>query len=80
MGLMTEAAKKILSQVLALDPKEQEALVEAVASRLDGVSPDLHPAWATELDERVGQVERGEVDLEGWDEVREAGRAALRRA
>ncbi len=73
---MTSTAKKILDEALALPDNERrlvaEALMDSVA-HLDGVDA----AWREEVLRRVEEVERGDVALESWDDVRRLGREAL---
>jgi putative addiction module component (TIGR02574 family) len=79
MSAVSEAAKKLLEQVLALAAEDQEALVDAVEARLANVAPDLHPEWRAEIDRRIAEVARGEVQLASWEDVHAAGSEALRR-
>jgi putative addiction module component (TIGR02574 family) len=79
MNAVSEAAKKLLEQVLALAAEEQEALIDAVEARIANVAPDLHPEWRAEIDRRIAEVARGEVQLASWEDVQAVGREAFRR-
>ena len=75
---MTDAARTILDQALSLADDERLRLAEAL---FDSVPADAQErsdeAWREELLRRMGEVRRGEVELESWEDVRRAGRSAL---
>jgi putative addiction module component (TIGR02574 family) len=51
------------------DPERAELALSLIES-LDGpVDPDVEDAWRLEIERRVGQIERGEVQLIPGDEV-----------
>ena len=60
-----------------------EAARTILEVRFDGLSIDaqeqIDRAWREEVLHRMGQVRRGEVELESWEDVRRAGREALAR-
>ncbi len=77
---MTAEAKRLLDDALSLPNQERLRLAEAL---FDSVSSEdqaeIDEAWRTEVLRRVEQVRAGEVELESWDTVRQAGREALAR-
>jgi putative addiction module component (TIGR02574 family) len=51
------------------DPERAELALSLIES-LDGpADPDVEEAWRLEIERRVGQIERGEVQLIPGDEV-----------
>ena len=51
------------------DPERAELALSLIES-LDGpADPDVEEAWRVEIERRVGQIERGEVQLIPGDEV-----------
>lgn len=74
---MTDAAKKLLEEVLALPARERADLLAAAAHSLEVSAPELEDAWRVEVLRRVETVCTGEAVLESWDDVRRAGREAL---
>lgn len=77
---VTDAARNIFDQALSLADEDRLRLAEAL---FDSLSTDaqeqIDRAWREELVRRMGQVRRGEVELESWEDVRRAGREALAR-
>ena len=76
---MTDPAKKLLEEVLALPASERADLLSAAAHSLQATDPGLDEAWRVEVLRRVEAVRTGESPLESWDDVRQAGREALAR-
>lgn len=68
---MTDAARKLLGEALAL-PSEDRARVAAalLASLDDAVDDDAMRAWATEIERRADRVLAGDSEGAPWDEVR----------
>ena len=67
---MTKAAEQVLEQALRLDPADRAELIE----RLDDASPDgsaYADVWDVELRERIADVERGNVTMISWEQVRD---------
>ena len=60
-----------------------EAARTILEVRFDSLSIDaqeqIDRAWWEEVLRRMGQVRRGGVELESWEDVRRAGREALAR-
>ena len=77
---MTAEAKKVFEQALALPEEERVALIDALADSIVGSEQaGIDEAWRSEILRRVEQVRNGEVVLESWEDVRQAGREALPR-
>jgi putative addiction module component (TIGR02574 family) len=76
---VTNAVKKILTQIDALPEEDQRWLTEVlVVRRRDAdAGVELSDEWRVEILRRVEQVERGEVKPEPWSEVRKRIRQAL---
>ena len=66
---MTDAAKKILEDALALPEEQRATLVAALNESLEAAEDDLTPQWKAEIARRVEAVERGESRLVPGDEV-----------
>jgi putative addiction module component (TIGR02574 family) len=77
---VTAEAKRIFEQALALSERERVALIDALADSIvgDGQAA-VDEAWRVEILRRIEQVRGGEVVLESWEDVRQAGREALAR-
>lgn len=63
---------EILVAALALEPSERIALsVELLESvdTVEGSGDDIESAWATEIDRRVDELERGEAETVPAEEV-----------
>ncbi len=72
---MTDAAKKLLEEFLALPEEDQRWFLREVG----GVASDdeLHPDWIPEIQRRVERAERGETKPIPWDEVEARVRRSL---
>jgi putative addiction module component (TIGR02574 family) len=67
MSSVLSDLKKKASQ---LSEQERAELALSLIESLDGPSdPDVEQAWRKEIERRVGQVERGEVQLIPGEEV-----------
>jgi hypothetical protein len=69
---MTAKGRNLLGAVLELDASERAWFAREVVASLDGAEPTdvVEAAWAEELRQRIGEIERGEVTLEDWAETR----------
>lgn len=77
---MTDVARTILDQALLLADEERLRLAEALFDSLPvDAQEQIDKAWREEVLRRMGEVRRGEVELESWEDVRRAGREALAR-
>jgi putative addiction module component (TIGR02574 family) len=64
--MLTELKKKV-SQ---LSDAERAELALSLIESLDGpADPDVEEAWRLKIERRIGQIERGEVELIPGDEV-----------
>lgn len=73
MPIMTKVAEQVLAQALQLDPSDRAELRDRLFELDDDGPPEpgYEEAWTAELDERLGQIERGEVTLIPWEQVRD---------
>ena len=70
----------ILHDALELSADERALLAIAVQDSLHNpVDKDVEKAWATEIDRRIGQIDRGEVKLIAGDQVLAEARSRARR-
>ena len=70
---MKQAAQKVLDDALRLSEAERMRVVEGLLAELDGeADDDADAAWAAEIERRVGQIERGEVQPVPWAKVKKA--------
>jgi putative addiction module component (TIGR02574 family) len=77
---VTNAAQKVFTDALSLPEYERRLLAEALLNSLSEESrAELDDAWRDEVLRRVKEVQSGQVKLESWEEVRQAGREALSR-
>lgn len=76
---MTEAANKILQEALRLPTNERMDLMAALSDSLDAPEAELSPEWKAEVENRIAQVERGEVELVPWEQVEATIRKTLDR-
>ena len=80
LGEVTDGAKKILQDALALPNDERLMLAEELFdSIVDETHEELDEAWRSEILHRVRQVRSGEVELVSWETARERGHEALAR-
>lgn len=75
---MTDAAKKLLDEVLALPEEDQRWLSDALLDRIDPIDDDVRAAWNEAAVERLEALERGEAKLVSYEETRARARAILR--
>lgn len=67
---MTEKTQAIVEQALKLSPSERADVAEQLLVSLDdAVDSDVEKAWQEEVQQRLQQVERGEVKTIPWEEV-----------
>jgi putative addiction module component (TIGR02574 family) len=77
---VTNAARKVFDQALALQEDERLKLAEALFDSLPTeVQERIDEGWREEILRRVEETRKGEIELESWDAVRGAGREALTR-
>ena len=76
---MTDAARKLLDGVLALNEEERAHIATEVIASLDGPpDADWEATWLAELDRRVEAAKRAGESGTDWSEVRAELLAELR--
>lgn len=75
---MTEGAKKLLEEALALPDEERRWLVEKLAEADPQVDALARDAWNEVAVERLERAERGEAELVSYDEVRARAEGVVR--
>jgi putative addiction module component (TIGR02574 family) len=79
METVTEAAKKLFEQALALSRDERERLAEALLASSGGDMPrEVEQAWVAEIGRRIARVRDGEAEAIPWAEARSQLLARLR--
>ena len=68
---MGAEARRLLDQALALPDDERRAFAEELAKSLQGAHVELAPAWRGELEGRIAELERGDVQAVPWADVEE---------
>ena len=66
---MTEAAKKIMQDALALPEEDRSALVHALMKSLPDTTEEVERAWGEEIALRLDRQARGETKAVDWDEA-----------
>jgi len=67
---MTDKSQAIVEQALKLSPTERAEVAEKLIVSLDEVpDTDVEQAWQEEVQRRLQQVERGEIELIDSDTV-----------
>lgn len=77
MRIVAEELKQVLVQALALPEDDRFALIEALSESLSRDDEDLSPEWKSEIESRIAQVGRGEVELIPGEQVDAEIRALL---
>jgi putative addiction module component (TIGR02574 family) len=71
-SLLMTAVDSLIAQAQQLSPDELELLVLRLQDRLDEfASPDMEAAWADEIERRVQAMDRSEVELIPWGQMRQ---------
>jgi putative addiction module component (TIGR02574 family) len=67
---MTQKSQVVLAEALKLPSNERAEVAERLIASLDE-APDtgVEQAWQEEVQRRLGQIERGEVNTIPWEEV-----------
>jgi len=71
------AAQKLLDEALALTDHERRELMAALRDSFEPALVQLSPEWTAELEVRIGQLERGEVEPVDWPRAQARIRAEL---
>lgn len=81
IGSVTDAAKKLLEEVLALPVEDQRWLSDKLIERVRPEHEDveLHPAWIPEIKRRIEDVRSGRVESTPADEALARVRARLQK-
>jgi len=67
---MSDLLAELKERASQLSDAERAELALALIESLDGpADPDVEEAWRVEIERRIGQMERGEVQLVPGDEV-----------
>ena len=67
---MSNTLTELKAKASQLSEAERAELALSLIESLDGpADPDVEEAWRLEIERRVGQIERGEVQLIPGDEV-----------
>jgi hypothetical protein len=63
--------ESVLSQALELDERERQLLAMRLEMSLgEDKDPGYDQAWEAEIKRRVEEIDRGEVELIDWEDVR----------
>ena len=74
---MKTAAQKLLDEALALTEDERRELMAALSDSFEPAPVQLSPEWTAEIEDRIGQLERGEVEPVDWPRAQARIRAKL---
>lgn len=67
---MSDTLAELKQKASQLSKSERADLALSLIESLDGpADPDVEEAWRVEIERRIGQLERGEVELVSGDEV-----------
>jgi len=67
---MSDMLAELKEKASQLSDAERAELALALIESLDGpADPDVEEAWRVEIERRIGQVQRGEVELIPGDQV-----------
>jgi putative addiction module component (TIGR02574 family) len=68
---VTDAARKLLADVMALAPADRARVASALIASLDAdEDTDAEQVWAAEIERRADRVLAGDSTGQPWDEVR----------
>jgi putative addiction module component (TIGR02574 family) len=69
-GRMSDTLTELKQKAAELSDAERADLALSLIESLDGpADPDVEEAWRIEIERRIGQIDRGEVELIPGDEV-----------
>lgn len=67
---MSDTLTELKQKAAELSDAERAELALSLIESLDGpADPDIEEAWRVEIERRIGQIDRGEVELIPGDEV-----------
>ena len=68
---MPKTVKELYEEASTLDEKQRANLAGLLLESLDSErDPDVEQAWAGEIQTRIAQIDKGEVDLIPWEDVK----------
>jgi putative addiction module component (TIGR02574 family) len=67
---MNSESKKLLDQALRLAPADRESLAGQLFDSLEADDPGAESAWEAEIERRVTELDRGDVQPIPWAEAR----------
>jgi hypothetical protein len=68
---MTQKAAQLLQEALQLQENERAELAAKLIESLDSIAEtDVEAAWSMEIQERLQQLQRGQVQAIPWPEAR----------
>ncbi len=68
---MTKTVVDLFDEAVELNENDRAALAGLLLESIEGEpGPDIEAAWAKEIEHRVEQLEKGEVELIPWEEVK----------
>ena len=68
---MTETARKLYEQAMRLDPGERAALAGLLLESLEPEAEEgVEPAWVTEVERRMAELDSGAVEPIAWEDLR----------
>ena len=75
---MTTQSEELLQTALALPEGDRAAIAASLIRSLDSeIEEDTEAAWADEMQRRLAEIDRGEVQLIPWNEVIEELRGRM---
>jgi len=67
---MSDTLSELMKKAARLSDAERAELALSLIESLDGpADPDVEEAWRVEIERRIGQIDRGEVELIPGDQV-----------
>jgi hypothetical protein len=74
---MNDRVKHLADEARKLSPEEQSELVDLLLAMMRDALPPLGEDWDEEIRRRVAEIDRGEVELQDFDQAIQALRAGL---
>ena len=77
---MSQGAKKLIEDVLALPEEQIEEVVEAILDRLypgSETAVEVEPELHNRVAKRIAEIQNGDVETVDWETVRAMGRRKL---
>ncbi len=76
---MTVDIRRLFRDALELSDEDRAELMTALSDSFESPPSELSPEWEAEIEDRISQIERGEVEPIAWDEAEAKIRATLAR-